>query len=73
MKIQKIFAAIRKIFDAITYKVIAIAGIIFMIGIIIHYLKSSTSNKLLVIFLAALGLFATFLLFVVNSFKQDKK
>ena len=75
MKIQKIFAAIRNVFAALTYiivyRLISIFGIILMLGIIIHYLKSGTSTKLFVIFLAALDLFVIVsLLFVVNSFTR---
>jgi len=71
---------IRKIFDAITYiivyRVIAIAGIIFMIGIIIHssiHFKHD-ATKLFVIFLATLGLgvIVSFLL-VTNSFNQKEE
>ena len=79
MKIQKIFAAIRKVFAALTYiivyRIVSIFGIIFMTGIIIHRicLKSDTSTKLFVIFLAALGLFVIlYLLFVVNSFDNKE-
>jgi hypothetical protein len=77
MKIQKIFAAIRKVFAALTYiivyRLISIFGIILILGITIHTIfKPGTSTKFFVIFLAALGLSVILsLLFVANSFKQQ--
>lgn len=71
MKIQKVFDAITYI---IVYRVIAIAGIMFMIGIIIYSICfKQDATKLFVIFLAALGLFVIVpLLFVVNSFDNKE-
>ncbi|MCX6759468.1 MAG: hypothetical protein NT012_02810 [Candidatus Nealsonbacteria bacterium] len=76
MKIQKIFAAIRKIFDTVTYitvyRIVSFLGIILMLGIIINsiYFKHD-ATKLFVIFLSALDLFVIVsLLFVVNSFTR---
>lgn len=73
MKIQRVFSGITYI---TVCRVIAIFGIILMLGIIIHRicLKSDTPTKLFVIFLASLGLFLILsLLFVVNSFSQQEK
>jgi len=75
MKIQKIFAAIRKIFDTVTYitvyRVIAIFGILFMVRTIIYAIRLDAPTKSFVIFMNILGLFVIVsLLFVVNSFTR---
>ena len=72
MKIQKIFTAISYI---VTYRVLAISGMIFIIGITINKIRLNPDmpTKVFVIFITTLGLFLIIsLLFVAEKQEKNK-